>query len=109
MSGVRGGEAAGTPALQLPCSGWEEEVGAGTCAAKAPQWELRPLCVLWLELSTPLMVAVGIPAPVTSSVHLFPSLMFAARRARASQVSDSPVAARMGHLHGGLLRRSKPG
>lgn len=67
MSGVRGGEAAGTPAPQLCCSGSEEEVRAGTHAAKAPAWELRPLCALRFEISAPLMVAVGIPAPVASS------------------------------------------
>lgn len=50
MSGVRGGEAAGTPALQLSCSGSEEEVAAGTCAVKAPAWELRPLYALRLEI-----------------------------------------------------------
>lgn len=41
VSGVRGGEAAGTPALQLLCSGSKEEIVAGTCAAKAPARALR--------------------------------------------------------------------
>lgn len=34
MSGVRGGEAVGTPALQQPCSTSEEEVATGTRAPK---------------------------------------------------------------------------
>lgn len=50
MPGVRGGEAAGTPAPQLPCSSSEEEVTAGVCAAEAHARELRPLCALRLEI-----------------------------------------------------------
>jgi len=48
MSGTRGGDAAGTPALQL--LGSEEEVAAGTWAAEAPAWEPRLLPALRLEV-----------------------------------------------------------